>query len=412
MNGLMNIKLALQALWVNKTRSILTLLGIVIGISAVVIIVASGEGVKQFVMNQIQGMGTNIIAVIQGGSEGEAIGPPAAVMGVTVTTLNLKDEAALGDPRNVPGVVEVGAAAAPSQAVVKGIDGDIMTTVYEITPNYFSLMSLKFNSGDSFDDNDVKSLAKVAVIGGTIKEKIFGDDEAVGKKIKLKNNSYRIVGVLDTSTGFSFGQDYGKFVFIPVTTAQKFLLGVDYLFEIMVKVSDPAQVVSARADIIDTLRIRHNIGPGQKDDFTVRTIQDAIKMINTVMSALTLFLAAIAGISLIVGGIGIMNIMLVSVTERTREIGLRKALGARRRDILMQFLLEAVLLTAIGGVIGFMFGISGAFIVALVGKWAFHISLLAVALPIMMTIGFGIVFGVYPAIRASKLDPIVALRYE
>ena len=412
MNGLMNIKLALQALWVNKTRSILTLLGIVIGISAVVVIVASGEGVQQFILDQIQGMGTNTIAVMAGGSEEERIGPPAAVTGVTATTLTLDDMKAVSDPRNVPDVAEVGAAVTPTQAVVRSLDGDIITTVIGITPTYFDLISLKFAAGDRFDDNDVKSLNKVAVLGATIKDKVFGDDEAVGQKIKLKNNSYRIVGVLDKSTGFSFGQDYGKYIFIPVTTAQTYLLGIDYIFEMVVKVADPAQVESARTDIMDTLRVEHDISPDQPDDFTVRTIQDAINVINMVMGALTLFLAAIAGISLLVGGIGIMNIMLVSVTERTREIGLRKALGARRRDILLQFLLEATLLTAIGGAIGFLFGISGAFIVSLVGNWAFHISLLAILLPIAMTVGFGIVFGMYPAIRASRLDPIVALRYE
>jgi len=412
MSAWINIKLALQALWVNKTRSILTLLGIVIGISSVVIIVASGDGVKQFILKQIQGIGTNTIAIVAGGSEGERIGPPAAVTGVTVTTLTMKDVAALSDVRNVPDVESVGAAAAPTQAAVKTESGDIIANIYGITPGYFDMIGLKFAEGDTFDDEDVKTLNKVAVLGDGIKDKIFGSDEAIGQKIKLKNNNYRVVGVLGKSTGFSFGQDFGQLIFIPVTTDQKFILGQDYLFEIVVKVNDTSRVESARSDIIYTLRITHDIGPDQADDFTVRTIQDAIDIINTVLGALTLFLAAIAGISLLVGGIGIMNIMLVSVTERTREIGLRKALGARRRDILIQFLLEAILLTVIGGAIGFLSGISGAFIVSLVGKWAFHISFLAIVLPLLMTVGFGIIFGMYPAIRASKLDPIVALRYE
>lgn len=412
MKPLINAKLALHALWVNKIRSILTLLGIVIGISAVVIIVASGEGVQQFVLNQFQGVGTNIIGITPGGTDGERLGPPASIMGVTVTTLTMDDVEALSDSRNVPDVVDVGAASSAAQVVVKAVDGDMITNVFGITPNYFDLMSLDFADGVSFDDDDVKTLNKVAVIGETIKQDLFGDESAIGEKVRLKNNNYRIIGVLGKSTGFSFGMDYGKFIFIPVTTAQKFLLGVDYLYEAMVRVTDESAVETARTDIIETLRMQHDIAEGQSNDFTIRTIQDAIEIISSILGALTLFLAAIAAISLLVGGIGIMNIMLVSVTERTREIGLRKALGARRRDILLQFLLEAVLLTLIGGVMGFVLGILGAFGVAIVGNWDFHISWLAIALPLAMTTGFGIVFGTYPAIKASKLEPIVALRYE
>ncbi|MFH0912525.1 MAG: ABC transporter permease [Patescibacteria group bacterium] len=412
MKPLVNVKLALHALWINKVRSILTLLGIVIGISAVVIIVASGEGVQQFILNQFQGVGTNIIGITPGGSEGDQIGPPASVMGVTVTTLTMDDVEALGDPRNVPDVIDVGAASSAVQVVVKAIDGDMITNVFGITPNYFDLMSLDFADGISFDDDDVKTLNKIAVLGDTIKKDLFDDEEAIGKKVRLKNNNYRIVGVLGKSTGFSFGMDYGKFIFVPVTTAQKFLLGVDYLYEAMVRVVDESQVETARTDVVETLRIQHDIAEGQGSDFTIRTIQDAIEIIRSIMGALTLFLAAIAGISLLVGGIGIMNIMLVSVTERTREIGLRKALGARRRDILLQFLFEAILLTLIGGLIGFLVGILGAFGVSQVGNWDFRISWIAIVLPLAMTAGFGIVFGMYPAIKASKLDPIVALRYE
>ncbi|MFA5270337.1 MAG: ABC transporter permease [Patescibacteria group bacterium] len=410
MNQLSTLKMALTALWINKVRSILTLLGIVIGISAMVVIVASGDGVQQFVLDQIQSFGTNVMSVMPGGSEDDRMGPPAAVMGVTVTTLTMDDMYAIGDPRNVPDVLDVGAATSATQAVVPGIDGDVFVTLYGVSPSYFDISNMDFIEGNTFTEDDVKGVGTVVVLGDTIKTKIFGDDSAIGQKIKLGNHRYRVVGVLEGGT--TFGMDMGAMAYIPVTTAQKLLLGIDYVTEIMVRVTSEDRLEAARADVQNVLRDRHNITDAKNDDFTLRTIKDALTMIQLVMGALTLFLAAIAGISLLVGGIGIMNIMLVSVTERTREIGLRKAIGARRRDILIQFLLEAILLTGIGGLIGFLFGISGAALTAMIGKWSFQIGWQAIVLPIFMTVSFGVVFGMYPAVRASKLDPITALRYE
>lgn len=412
MISLTNIKLALNALWVNKARSLLTLLGIVIGISSVVMIIASGEGVQNFILNEIQGFGTNIMSITPGGSEGETLGPPAAVMGITVTTLTLDDAEALNDKRNVPDVIDVGAFTPPTQAVVPGQEEDVFATVIGSTPNYFDLMNTDFISGTSFDDNDVKTMRKTVVIGESFKEKIFGREAAVGEKIKIGNHRYQVTGVIDDDGAFTFGVDMSKWIFVPVTVAQKSLLGADHLMEIILQVTGEDRIEQARLDVQELLRRRHGITDPKNDDFTIRTIKDALDMIQIITGALTLFLAAIASVSLLVGGIGIMNIMLVSVTERTREIGLRKAVGARRRDILLQFLLEAILLTLIGGIIGFVLGISGAFAAARVGGWDFHISLSAVVLPLMMTLFFGVVFGIYPAIRASRLDPIVALRYE
>ena len=412
MDFITNIKMSFTALFVNKVRTLLTLLGIVIGISSVVMIVSSGEGVQSFILKQIQGLGTNIMTVMPGGSEGETTGPPAAVMGVTVTTLTLADAEAIADQRNVPDVLDVGAISPPGQAAIQGPEGDVFATIYGVTSNYFQISNTDFAAGGAFDDSDVKSMNKVVVIGSSLKDKVFGTDNAIGKKIKIRNYAYRIVGVVGDSMGASFGVDTGKWAYVPVTTAQKLIVGVDYVMEILVRATSEDRIEAVRTDVQNLLRDRHKITDSKNDDFTIRTIKDALKIITLVTGALTLFLAAIAAISLLVGGIGIMNIMLVSVTERTREIGLRKALGARYRDILWQFLLEAVLLTFIGGLIGFLFGISGGILVAHFGGWAFHLSFLAVTLPLLMTIVFGIVFGLYPATKAAKLDPIVALRYE
>ncbi|MBU1082967.1 ABC transporter permease [Patescibacteria group bacterium] len=412
MDFLTNIRMSFAALFVNKVRTLLTLLGIIIGISSVVMIVSSGEGVQSFILKQIQGLGTNTMTIMPGGSEGETSGPPAAVMGVTVTTLTLADAEAIADTRNVPDVLDVAASSPSGQASIQGSEGDVFTTIFGVTPNYFDIASTDFITGSAFDNDDVKSMNKVVVIGSGLQDKIFGDEDAVGKKIKILNYAYRIVGVVGDIGGVTFGVDTSKWAYVPVTTAQKLIVGVDYLMEIVVRVTSEDRIEAAKADIQNLLRERHKINDSKNDDFTIRTIKDALEIITLITGALTLFLAAIAAISLFVGGIGIMNIMLVSVTERTREIGLRKALGARYRDILWQFLLESILLTCIGGSIGFLFGIIGGVVVAHFGGWAFHLSIFSVILPLLMTIVFGVIFGLYPAIKAAKLDPIVALRYE
>ncbi|MDP2656581.1 MAG: ABC transporter permease [bacterium] len=405
------IKMAFRALSLNKVRTALTMLGIIIGITSVIILVSAGQGAQSLIIGQIQGVGSNLIFILPGGSQKGEFSPPAASQGILVTTLSNQDIKAIRNPILAPSVQYVNPEVRGQFTVVYG-NHDQQVSVAGDDDTYARVHNLEFSAGDWFSKSEVDGFTQVAVLGSKVKEDLFGARDPLGQIIKIKELSFRVVGVMKPKGVGVGGVDQDSQITVPVTTAQKILLGINYYNMVQVQVKDETYMESAQDEITKILRNNHHITDPNKDDFTIRNQKDILELLGTITSALTLFLGAIAGISLVVGGIGIMNIMLVSVTERTREIGLRKAIGAQRSDILLQFLLEAVTLTVIGGLIGIGFGYLGSIIIAHIGNWSPVVPLSGVALAFGGSALFGLVFGMYPAYKAAKLDPIQALRFE
>jgi putative ABC transport system permease protein len=412
MNLKHTFKTSLTGLTTNRSRSVLTILGIVIGITAIMLVISLGGGAQALILGQVQGLGTNTIAIIPGR---EPRGP-SDVSSLYSDSLKIKDVIALQNKANVPDLKFV------MPTVFGGGTAAYDINVYQVsifgaTERLAEIFDLTPNKGEFFTADDVLSRADVAVIGSKVVENLFGDDNPVGQKIKIKGRNFRVIGTLSATGGGSLF-NFDSMTLIPYTTAQDYLLGIKYFNRIITQTQKDSQVASAAIDIARTLRDSHNITDPTKDDFTVQTQQDLANRLGTITSALTWFLVAVASIALFVGGVGIMNIMLVSVTERTREIGLRKALGATNKDILSQFLLEAVLLTAIGGLIGIVLGSVLSFIIAIglskgLGvNWQFIFPWLGAILGLVVSALIGLIFGGYPASQASKKSPIEALRYE
>jgi len=407
-------KSAITGLTVNKTRSLLTILGIVIGITSIILIVSIGKGAEALILSQIQGMGADMI-VIRPGRQ------PTGLTDTTDTlfadSLKVRDIEALKRKENVPELVGIAPAViVPGSATYRG--NTYRPTIFGWSAEFLGqIMNVYPEEGAFFDENDIRARASVAVIGRKIEEELFDGESALGKNIKIKNRNFRVVAILP-STGQSLFGDIDSFVVIPYTTAQTYLLGIDYYQEVMIRVSSPDVVDRSVVDIEETLRERHDITDPDKDDFFVVTQQGVIDQVGTILGALTAFLSSVVAISLVVGGIGVMNIMLVSVTERTREIGLRKALGATEENIRTQFLIEAIVLTGMGGVIGIILG-AGLSILASFGlsqalatDWEFTFPIYAAVLGLGVSAGVGLIFGLYPASKASKKSPMEALRYE
>ncbi|MBU0649077.1 ABC transporter permease [Patescibacteria group bacterium] len=406
-------KIVMNVVRQSKMRAFLTMLGIIIGIAAVILVVSVGAGAQSLILNQIKSMGTDLISIMPGGSEEE--GPPAAVMGITITTLTYDDAKALVDSARAPHV----AAVAP---IVQGVatftwgsnkyDGNFMGTSHA----FLDVEDYEVAQGNWFMDSDEKSLAQVAILGSEVKKQLFGDSNAIGEKIKFQKKSFRIIGVME-ERGVSGFTNYDTYVYVPVTTAQKLLLGINHISMARAKVDNEAYIDQSIEDISYILRDRHGIVDPKQDDFTVRSAKQGLEVIGGVTDSLRFFLAAIAGIALLVGGIGIMNTMLVAVKERIHEIGIRKAMGAKNRDILMQFLLESIFFTLLGGVVGIIIGAVFSTLVAVVVRylgydWDLLISLNSVLIACGVSVVIGLIFGVYPAQKASKLEPMTALRYE
>ncbi|MDA1001501.1 MAG: ABC transporter permease, partial [bacterium] len=404
MNVLVSFRVAIRALLVNKLRSVLTMLGVIIGVGAVIVMVAVGSGAQARVTEQIQSLGSNLIIVISGA---RTAGGARLGRGFVMT---LTEDDAQAMQRELPNVL----AAAPSirrgGQVVFGHQ-NWSTTIYGVTPEYFEVRAWQPALGRFFSGEEVARSDKVAILGKSVVENLFGGLDPVGQIIRIKKIPFTVIGTLEAKGQTGWGNDQDDVILIPLSTAKKKVLGVDAtnirkVAAIMVNARSAATVGKAEAEIRSLLRQRHRIPPGQPDDFWIRNLSEILQAREESSRVLSLLLASIASISLLVGGIGIMNIMLVSVTERTREIGLRMAIGARARDILTQFLVEALVLALVGGFFGIAAGISAAAAVANFAGWPVMLQSEAVVISFVFSGAVGIFFGYYPARQASRVLPI------
>ena len=410
MNPLQSARVALRALRVNKLRSALTMLGIIIGVGAVIAMVGVGAGAQARVAEQIQSLGSNLIIVLSGSttSGGIRLGQGSQ--------LTITEEDSLAIAREIPAVQ----ASAPSmRGTAQVVYGNLnwATGIQGVTPDYSEAREWGVTSGRFLTIEDLDGATKVALLGQTTAQNLFGDLDPLGQIIRIKKVPFTVVGVLDRKGQNSWGQDQDDIVIIPLTTAKKKVLGVSQanarsVGSISVKIRAGENMVEAEDQMRALLRQRHRLQPYQDDDFTLRNLSEILQTQEESSKVMTYLLAAIASVSLLVGGIGIMNIMLVSVTERTREIGLRMAVGARGRDILLQFLVEAVTLSLIGGVIGIALGVASSQAISEFAEWRTQLPLGAVVMAFGFAAAVGVFFGFYPARKAARLDPIEALRYE
>ncbi len=395
----------------NKIRSFLTGLGIIIGIAAVIIIMSAGAGAQSLIVNQLDSIGTNLIGILPGASEDD--GAPASALGIVVTTLKYEDAEAIA--RQIPNVAAVSSYnTGIATASWQGNKSDV--TYYGVMASYPQVEDTELADGRFFSEEEDASSARVAVLGFQVAQDLFGGQNGVGQKIKIGKEFFEVIGTVK-ERGTSGFQNRDEMVFIPANTAQKIMLGIRHVSYIRAKVNNPDNIDRAVEDIKLLLRDRHGLRESTVDDFSVRNTKDAIEALTSITDALKFFLAAIAGISLLVGGVGVMNIMLAAVNERVREIGLRKAVGAKRRDIVIQFLAESITVTLFGGIIGIVIGSAVSWLVAIIANYlGYDWDLLVSPASILMGFGVaflvGLVFGIYPAQRAAKLNSIEALRYE
>ena len=400
-----SIRVALRALRKNKLRSLLTVLGVVIGVCAVITLVNMGSGAQISIEKAISGLGTNLLIIFPGSVTKGGIRTGYG----TVTSLTADDaEAIIEECTAVQMVTPV----VSSGAQVVFQNQNWGTSIFGADLDYQRIKNWPTERGEFFTLQDVKAATKVCVLGKTVAEKLFGGQNPVGHVIRVKRIPFRVLGVLAPKGQTAFGQDQDDTIVVPYTTAQKRLMGITHLTMVMASAVSLDLMTEAQEQIRNLLRHRHQIKEGQDDDFTVRNLADLTAVFSTITGVLTLLLGSIASISLIVGGIGIMNIMLVSVTERTREIGIRMSVGAKSRDILLQFLFEAVLLSLMGGFIGIVLGIGLTSSISYFTGWPTPVSFYAILIAFVFSTGVGIFFGLYPARKASRMNPIDALRYE
>jgi putative ABC transport system permease protein len=398
---------AVRAMAANRMRSALTMLGMVIGVAAVILMLAIGRGVEESVRSSIASMGSNLFIVLSGAPTAGGV----RMGGGQTPTLTLDDAAAMAE---VPGVVAVAPIASGNVQAVVG-PSNTATNVTGTTPDYFTVTDWKLASGQPFDASDVRGATRVAVLGQTVADALFGDADPVGRLIRINQSPFMVIGLMNPRGQAIDGRDQDDAIIVPVTTAQRQLFGSQFAGTvrfIQVKAESQERMPRLQGELEALLSDRHRIREGQDPDFTVRNLAALADTAAQATRAMALLLGAIASISLVVGGIGIMNIMLVSVTERTREIGIRMAIGARRRDILWQFLLESIVLSLVGCLVGVLLGVGGARLVASATELKPVVTAGSVLLGFGVAAGIGVFFGFYPARRAARLQPIEALRYQ
>lgn len=406
---LLTVLTAIRILSRNRLRAGLTMLGIVIGVGAVIAMVSIGEGAKAAVVQRVASMGTNVIMVLPGSmtTSGVRSGQGGAV------TLTISDGMEL--KKRIPMLSEVGWGKRDTMQIING-NKNWSGLVNGVSPSYLTIRDWSFSSGGAFTQQDVDTADRVALVGQTVVENLFDmGEEPVGAIIRIKNVPFRVIGVLSPKGQSSQGSDQDDIIFIPFSTAERKVFGTQFLGSVGALFASTERVedlTPAAAQIRDVIRARHRLQPDQEDDFTIRTQVDIGKVQESTSETLTVMLFAIASVSLLVGGIGIMNILLVSVTERTREIGVRMAVGAKRRHIVIQFLIEAVTLSVVGGCLGIVVGVVGAQVTTAIAGWPTIISAETVIAAFVFSIAVGLFFGLYPANKAARLNPIDALRYE
>ena len=399
------LKIALKALNNNKLRCFLTMLGIIIGVASVITMLAIGQGAKNSIKEQISEMGSNMIMIHPGNMQRGGVRQSADNM----QTLEVADYEAL---QELQGIAAISPSVNSSGQLVIG-NNNYPSSIYGITPDYLEIRKLKVKDGSMFTEHDIKSAAKVCILGKTVVDNLFPNgDDPIGRVIRFGKIPLTVIGVLESKGTNSMGQDQDDVVLAPYTTVMKRILAIDYIQGIFASATDEDHTEETIDAVTEVLRTRHKIKEDADNDFEIRSQQELSQMMNSTSDMMTVLLACIAGISLLVGGIGIMNIMYVSVTERTREIGLRMSIGARGIDILSQFLIEAVIISVSGGVIGIFVGVLASWLVNVIAHWPVYIQLYSVVLSFAVCTITGVFFGWYPAQKAANLDPIEAIRYE
>jgi putative ABC transport system permease protein len=399
-------KIAFKAIVLNKMRTLLTMLGIIIGVASVIAMLAIGEGSKESIRENISSMGSNIITIRPASASSSGVRASADEM----QTLTLKDYEAIKAQATL---LSYSTPLVTGKGQIINGSNNWPSSIYGVNPDYLKIKVVDLQSGSMFTDAEVKSASKVALIGQTVVDNVFPDgQDPVGQMIRFNNIPFKVIGVLEEKGENTFGQDQDDVVIAPYTTVQKRILAIDYINQIMASAISEDDAPNAVIEVSEIMRVQHQISNPNKDDFSVQSMEELISAFSSTSEMLTILLVAVASISLLIGGIGIMNIMYVSVKERTKEIGLRMAVGGKGSDILMQFLIEAILISITGGILGVILGLGATVFIEKFLNWPTSVALYSIIISFLVCAVTGIFFGWYPARKASALDPITALRYE